>query len=58
MVVVSIVESPSKDVELVVSVIGGVDVVVGGVLLDLVPGTTKSNLAEIGTKLMIYNNEC
>ena len=55
MVVVIIVKSPSKGVELVV---GGVDVVIGGILLDLiprVPGTTESNLAEIGTKLMLKN---
>jgi hypothetical protein len=61
-VVVSVVKSPSKDIELVVSVIGGVDVpvVVRGVLLDLVPrvpGTTESNLAAISTKLML-NSEC
>ena len=50
MVVVSIVKSPSKGVELVV---GGVDVVVGGILLDLVsrvPGTMPLNLAAIGIK--------
>ena len=53
MVVVSIIKSPSKGVELVVS---GVDVVVGGILLDLVPrvpGTMSLNLAAIGTKPIV-----
>ena len=50
MVVVIIVKSPSKGVELVV---GGVDVVIGGILLDLVPrapGTMALNFAAVGTK--------
>ena len=52
-----VVKSPSKGVELVV---GGVDVVVGGILLDLVPrvpGTTSLNLAAVGTKLIVLLND-
>ena len=53
MVVVSIIKSPSKGAELVV---GGVDVVVGGILLNLVPrvpGTMSLNLAASGTKPIV-----
>ena len=58
-VIISVTESLSKDVGLVVSVSGvivqGVDVVVRGVSSDLVtrvPGTTESNLS-VGTKLIV-----
>ena len=57
MIVVKIAKSPSKGVELVV---GGVDVVVEGILLGLVPivpGTTSLNLAAIGTKPIVLLND-
>ena len=53
MVVISVDKSTSKGVELVVSVIGDVDAVVGGVLLDLVPGTMPLNLAAVGIKSIL-----
>ena len=48
----------SSKFEGVESVVGGVDVVVGGILLDLVPrvpGTVSLNLAAIGTKPTMTN---
>ena len=37
------------------SVVGGVDVVVGGILVPRVPGTVSLNLAAIGTKPIMTN---